>query len=753
MREHRLLSGSLLACLFAFSCTCLSAGAQSSALARSESVIITDPNVPIAYITVDISGAGTGALQGTYIRSIDASGDVAGTYINSSGAYYGFVFQANGTFVTFDVAGAGTSAGQGTVVIDMSPAGNLTGYEIPSGSYAYSSTQGFVRATDGTIATFQVNNDRTTPIGINSLGTATGVTFQPDGFVRTSDGTITIFDVPTGGHSPFSIYGSTGIAINTAGVIAGRYMDDNYISHGFVRSADGASFTTFDPPNLATTQTTNGNSGTLPTAINTAGVIAGTYTDANGARHSFVRTADGTITPFDPAGTDTSPCASSGTGKLLCGSGALGINDAGDIVGAYFDVNGVAHGYWRSAAIGAITSFDAPNAGTGAFQGTAGFAVSASGTIAGTYVDSNNVLHGFIHTLGSDTTTTLTPSQSSRVYGQPATFTATVSSSTGTPPDGESVLFMNGSTQLGSETLAGGTASFTTTALPVGSDSVTAVYNGDATLAGSSSTAVSQAVSKASTTTTLTASPNPSGVGQSVTLTAVVAGQFGGTATGSVTFSNGSTSLGSVSFSNGAASLSTSALPLGSNSITAVYSGDSNFTGSTSTALSQVVETADFTLTINPASISVQAGQSGTTTVTVQDEAGFNSNVSFACSSGLPVGATCIFTLLTIPTPAGISYSTLTVNTSSTSSTLHRNPSPFIPGSALAIALCCFGIRKRRRLQLLLLLAVSVGGLSLFTGCGGSSSGGGSQPVTSTVTVTATSGALSHTATFSLTVN
>jgi N-acetylneuraminic acid mutarotase len=157
----------------------------------------------------------------------------------------------------------------------------------------------------------------------------------------------------------------------------------------------------------------------------------------------------------------------------------------------------------------------------------------------------------------------------------------------------------------------------------------------------------------------------------------------------------------------------------------------------------------DFAVAINPASISVPSGESGTTTITVHDVGGFNSNVSFACS-GLPQGAACSFTLATVPTPAGIWYSTLTVNTAATTAALERKSAPLFPAAALAAVLFCFGWNKRRRLQMLLLLAVSAAALSLLNGCSNLSS---SQPVTSTITVTATSGSLSHSTSFSLTVN
>lgn len=163
-----------------------------------------------------------------------------------------------------------------------------------------------------------------------------------------------------------------------------------------------------------------------------------------------------------------------------------------------------------------------------------------------------------------------------------------------------------------------------------------------------------------------------------------------------------------------------------------------------------------FTLSLNPTSLTVQAGQSGATTITLTDEGGFNSNVSFACS-GLPTGAACSFALQTVPTPAGVTYTTLTVTTGATSAALHRRDSPLLPEAALAVAFCRFGMRKRRRFRLLLLLAASAAGLGLLAACGSGGSsgggGGGSQPVTSTVTVTATSGALQNITTFTLTVN
>jgi Bacterial Ig-like domain (group 3) len=75
---------------------------------------------------------------------------------------------------------------------------------------------------------------------------------------------------------------------------------------------------------------------------------------------------------------------------------------------------------------------------------------------------------------------------------------------------------------LGTGTLSGGSAGFTTSTLNAGTNSVTAVYGGDSNFVGSKSKALSQVVNKATTTTTWVSSLNPSKVGQSVTFTASV---------------------------------------------------------------------------------------------------------------------------------------------------------------------------------------------------------------------------------------
>jgi hypothetical protein len=92
-------------------------------------------------------------------------------------------------------------------------------------------------------------------------------------------------------------------------------------------------------------------------------------------------------------------------------------------------------------------------------------------------------------------------------------------------------------------------------------------------------------INKATPAVTLSSSLNPSAAGKSVTFTASVPAY----ATGTVTFHSGSTTLGTGTLKGGHATFSTTALPAGSNSITATYGGDSNDNTSSSTALIQTV--------------------------------------------------------------------------------------------------------------------------------------------------------------------
>jgi hypothetical protein len=196
------------------------------------------------------------------------------------------------------------------------------------------------------------------------------------------------------------------------------------------------------------------------------------------------------------------------------------------------------------------------------------------------------------------TTTTLTSSLNPSIVGQAVTLTAAVTSGTPGTITG-TVTFRRGQIVLSTQALSGGQATYTTTTLPQGSLSLTAVYNGDAKYITSTSPVLSQVVTMAATTTSLSSSPNPSNGNQLVTLTATISSGTPGAITGTVIFKGGQTVLGTGSVSGNQASMTTTALPAGSSNLTAVYVGNATYTGSTSPAITHVVNTATSTTTLS----------------------------------------------------------------------------------------------------------------------------------------------------------
>jgi outer membrane protein assembly factor BamB len=206
------------------------------------------------------------------------------------------------------------------------------------------------------------------------------------------------------------------------------------------------------------------------------------------------------------------------------------------------------------------------------------------------------------------TSTSLKSSLNPATYGQPVTLTGTVTVKTGGFTAGGVINFYNGTSFIGSASLKNtGTSTsagtFTTSKLPAGTDKLTAIYPGGGNAEGSpaggltghasTSNSVTETINPAATTTSLSSSANPSTVGESVTFTATVSNGSAEIPTGTVTFLNGTTTLGTGTLnSSGVATFATSALPEGTDEITASYGGDANNQASVSSALAQVVNPA-----------------------------------------------------------------------------------------------------------------------------------------------------------------
>jgi hypothetical protein len=323
------------------------------------------------------------------------------------------------------------------------------------------------------------------------------------------------------------------------------------------------------------------------------------------------------------------------------------------------------------------------------------------------------------------------------------------------------------SAQLDAKANVAGTFSYSPaagTVLGVGPQTLTVSFTPTDTADYESTTAtVSLQVNKSTPASSLTSSAFSSFVSNSVTFTATLTSPAG-TPTGTMSFYDGTTLLGGAAMSNGVAAYATSGLTAGDHSITAAYSGDTNFAAVMSVPFTEVIE--DFTFTgqgsgtasprgaaVYPLLVSAPSGESLPQQI----------NLSV---TGLPSGATATFSPSTILPGSGAVNVTLTVSVSN--SAAMRSPRNPFGSEALPVALGLIllpiitDLRKSSRFgRITCLTLLAIGSIVLvgLGGCGGNGSVGGKtgtpstpQPQNYTLTVTATSGSLSHTVTLNLTV-
>jgi hypothetical protein len=300
-------------------------------------------------------------------------------------------------------------------------------------------------------------------------------------------------------------------------------------------------------------------------------------------------------------------------------------SDFGDLVTFGASVSG-----GLAVPTGTVTFSDGANViGSGSLDGGGQTSFATSALTAGSHSikasyggdsshasSSSTVLSESVQQAG--TTATVGSNLNPSVFGQSVTFNAQVSAGSGTPTG--TVTFFDGATSLGTQPLSGGAASLSTSALTVATHSITVSYSGDSNYGGTTSAPLSQVVNQASSTVGLSSNANPGAFGQTITLTATITPQFGGTATGSVTFSDGATALGSVPVSGNSAVLQTSSLSVGGHSLKATYSGDTNVGGNASSVLSETITKASSSIALTSSANPAAIGQSVTYTATVSPQ-------------------------------------------------------------------------------------------------------------------------------------
>lgn len=282
-------------------------------VAKAELANATAESAQYTFISFDAPDS-----TGTYPVGINDLGVVTGSYEDKAQNFHGFVWR-KGKLETIDHPDS-------TLLGDANNAGTVIG------NYGDAMTQ---HAVTHVIGTDQWTNlpdieekNLNAGNGINDLGIAVGAVGQgnfsgsfPNWAGWTWDGCKYSFF-----HAPdeTSLWGTVANAINDRGQIAGAFGDASGIVRGFLKEGD--EFTNLDYPKTPRVNT-------YPTGINNKGVIAGNYWPANTTTNiddGFVY-SNGTFTTVDyPAATASS---------------VNGINDAGDLVGNWFDSKGVSHGF------------------------------------------------------------------------------------------------------------------------------------------------------------------------------------------------------------------------------------------------------------------------------------------------------------------------------------------------------------------------------------------------------------------------
>jgi autotransporter-associated beta strand protein len=343
---------------------------------------------------------------------------------------------------------------------------------------------------------------------------------------------------------------------------------------------------------LGTTNLSNGTASLSITGLNLGShTITGVFTDSDGSFSGSISTGVSVIVSQASTTTSLSSLVNpSRYGQTVITATVAPVAPGGGVPtgtvtfsidgGAGITVNLDNTG---SAALPGVNMVVGTHAVTASYSGDKNFiASSTTSSLSETVVQAT-------------TTTSPVVASSTSVFGQTVTLTATiavVAPGAGVPTG--TVNFEDNGTVFASAPLSNNTASVTTTTLSIGVHTLTAVYSGDAnfvTSSGSNSVTVSQADTSTSVT-----GPATSTAGQSITFTAKVgaAAPGSGTPTGTVTFQVDGVDVTTATLdSSGAATYATADLGVGSHTITANYSGNSNFNVSSGTWSLTVTQLAD----------------------------------------------------------------------------------------------------------------------------------------------------------------
>jgi len=718
-------------------------------------------DIPGAPIAMTLTSSATGAtLSGTTPQSTATTGAASFANLSVNDVGTGDTLTATAstailsplavTSSSFNITPAAASTATSTFILPtpevagVSFSGTLTlkdqyGNVIPNAAVIFSTTGSATFSTPASVTT-------------NSSGQAT-ITLSD---TKAETITVTVSLSGTAFLHDTTVIQAAAISTTTSTVVA----NPTSLSAGSTSTITVTLLDAYGNPIPSTSVTLAGNhTATVtgsPASTNSSGVTTFGGTDNTAESDSFTATSGsttiGAVTVLFTAGTPTSVTVVSGTPQ----SGTVDAAFAAPLAVLVEDAHG-------NAVSGATVTASAPTTGASATfstipvtgsNGETSFTATANAAGGGPYnvvasVSGASTSATFVLTNNKETQTiNFTQPTSPVTYGVgPITLVATATSNLPVTFSVSGPATLNGSTL----TITG-----------AGTVQITATQAGNSTYAAATAVADSITVNKQLTVTTVSANPTSITPIQSVTLTASVAPTISGTASspsGTVTFYDNGTQIGNaVPVTNGTATLVVPSLLSGQQTITTVYSGDTNFLTSTSTSGTVVtVAPLDFTFT-----------SAGTTSQTVVP--GSAANFGFALAplyniypgtvtfsvSGLPPGATYTTSTASIASTAGAQSITLTIQTASVvAANSARHYAPY----ALALLLPLLGLRKRsssrkitKAIRLALLLVTGCLATSTLTGCGTGNGFFGEPETTYAVSVTATSGTVQHTSVVNLQV-
>jgi hypothetical protein len=717
----------------------------------AQSVIIstTTPSATVYYTTngstpTTSSAAYSGPITVSSTETVQAIA-VVGGYSTSAAVSATYTINLPAATLTFSPAGGTYTSAQSVTIGTTPPSATIyyttngstptTSSAVYAGSIAVSSTEtvqaiavgkGFFPSAVAS-ASYTINPPAATP------------TFSPAGGTYASAQPVTI---GTTTPSATIYYTTNGSTPTTSSVV-------------YARAITVSSTETINAIAVASGSSSAAGSATytinLPAATPTFSPAGGNYTSAQ-------TVTIGTTTPSATIYYTTNGSTPTTSSAVYAGSLTVSSTETVQAIA-------VASGYSTSAA-GSATYTINLSAATVTFSPAGGTYTSAQSVTIGTTTPSATIYY---------TTNGSTPTTSSGAYSGPITVSSTetvkaiaVASGYSTNAAVSATYTINlpaavtpifspaGGTYTSAQSVTIGTTTPSATIYYTTNGSTpttsSAVYTGPVTISSTETINAIAVTSGYSTSAVASAS-------YAISLPAAVTPTFspaGGTYTSAQTVNLSASHWSTIYYTtNGSTPTTSSAVYTGSITVSstetvqaiAVTSGYStSAVASASFTIGQLAASPSFSVDVSPASLTVAAGASGTTTVLVTPQNGFAAETSLTCA-GLPSWASCTFSPSTVTPSGSIASSTLTITTTPMQEASRSGSSALFPGSALAISLCCVGWRRRRGLQMLV-LAVAILGAGLCMGCGANIT----SPVQATVTVIAAHGDLAPTTSLTLTL-